>query len=106
MESAIYEGWVRAPTAAAPCAHAFRFPLAMLYLDLDELDSVFRGRWCGRRGGRRWPGSAARDHLGAPDVPLADGGARSASRRGPASGPPARSGCSRTCATSATSSTR
>ena len=31
----------------------------MLYLDLDELDVVFRGRWAGRSIGRRWRGSAA-----------------------------------------------
>ena len=44
MYSCLYEGWVR-HRRYAPRAHAFRYRLFMLYLDLDELDTVFRGRW-------------------------------------------------------------
>jgi DUF1365 family protein len=42
----------------------------MLYLDLDELDEVFRGRWLwsARRPALAWFRRA--DHLGDPDVPL------------------------------------
>lgn len=71
MESCIYEGWVR-HRRHAPVAHAFRFDLAMLYLDLDELDSVFRGRWCWstQRPALAWFRRA--DHLGDPEVPLAE----------------------------------
>ena len=28
-----------------PHPHAFRYPIAQLLLDLDELDQVFAGRW-------------------------------------------------------------
>ena len=70
MESCFYEGWV-AHDRAGDVAHRFRFPLAMLYLDLDELDTVFRGRWAWstRRPALAWVRRG--DHLGAPDVPLA-----------------------------------
>ena len=44
MHSAIYEGWVR-HTRHKPAPHAFQYRLFMAYLDLDELDEVFAGRW-------------------------------------------------------------
>ena len=71
MESCLYEGWV-SHQREGDIRHAFRFPLAMLYLDLDELDVVFRGRWCWSvdRPALAWFRRA--DHVGAPDVPLAE----------------------------------
>ncbi|MBS0579106.1 MAG: DUF1365 domain-containing protein [Proteobacteria bacterium] len=51
MHSAVYEGSVR-HRRYGPCAHAFRYRVAQLYLDLDELEQVFKGRWlwsCNRR---------------------------------------------------------
>lgn len=71
MESAIYEGWVR-HQRRGPIPHAFRFRLAMLYVDLDELDVVFQRRWCwsARRPALAWLRRA--DHLGDPAVALAD----------------------------------
>ena len=39
--SCIYEGWVR-HRRHAPHAHAFRYKMYMLYLDLAELDRVRR----------------------------------------------------------------
>jgi DUF1365 family protein len=50
--------------------HAFRFPLFMMYLDLRELDEVFRGRWL---WSARRPAPARfrrSDYLGDPSVPL------------------------------------
>ncbi len=44
LASAVYEGWVR-HRRHAPVAHHFRYRMAQLYLDLDELDRVFDGRW-------------------------------------------------------------
>ena len=44
MNSAIYRGHVR-HRRYRPVAHAFRFPLYMMYLDLDELPAVFDRRW-------------------------------------------------------------
>ena len=44
MHSAIYEGWVR-HIRHKPARHAFQYRLFMAYVDLDELDQVFTGRW-------------------------------------------------------------
>lgn len=44
LASAIYEGVVR-HRRRAPVAHALEMPLFMMYLDLAEVDEVFRGRW-------------------------------------------------------------
>jgi len=44
MRRAIYEGWVR-HIRHRPAKHAFQYRLFMAYLDLDELDQVFSGRW-------------------------------------------------------------
>jgi DUF1365 family protein len=71
MESCLYEGWVT-HQRAGDVRHAFRFPLAMLYLDLDELDVVFRRRWCWSTRGPALAWVRRADHIGPPDVPLAD----------------------------------
>jgi uncharacterized protein len=42
--SAVYEGTVT-HCRHAPHAHAFTYRMAQLFLDLDELETVFRGRW-------------------------------------------------------------
>ena len=44
MQSCIYEGIVR-HRRFEPNRHEFRAPLFMMYLDLNELPTVFRGRW-------------------------------------------------------------
>ena len=44
MHSAIYSGWLR-HRRFAPRAHAFRYRLFLMYLDLAELDTVFARRW-------------------------------------------------------------
>ncbi|GGX61026.1 DUF1365 domain-containing protein [Saccharospirillum salsuginis] len=45
MNSRLYQGWVR-HRRYAPKTHHFRYPIFMLYLDLDEIDAVFRqSRW-------------------------------------------------------------
>src|SRR5262245_2484107 len=69
MQSAIYHEWLR-HRRFAPRAHAFRYRLFMLYLDLAELDVVFRGRWlCSTR--RPAPARFDRaDHLGDAALPL------------------------------------
>ena len=70
LESAIYEGWVR-HRRHAPHAHAFRYRICMLYLDLDELDRCFEGRWLWSRGQRNLAEFRRSDYLGDPRVPLA-----------------------------------
>jgi uncharacterized protein len=71
MNSRLYEGIV-SHRRLVPIAHAFRYRLFMVYLDLDELDDVFRGRWLwsARRPAPAW--FRRRDHVGDPKVPLAD----------------------------------
>ncbi len=69
MHSAIYHGWLR-HRRFAPRAHSFRYPLFMVYLDLAELDSVFRGRWLWSTCRRAWARFNRADHLGDPAVPL------------------------------------
>ncbi len=69
MQSGIYEGRVL-HRRYAPLPHAFRYPLYLLYLDLDELDHVFRGRWLWST--HRWAFARFRraDHMGDPDRSL------------------------------------
>lgn len=71
MKNSLYVGWVR-HRRMAPTVHAFRYRLFMVCLNLDELDSVFRGRWLWstRRPSLAWLRRA--DHLGPPDQPLKD----------------------------------
>ncbi len=55
-----------------PVDHAFSYRMFMMYLDLDELDRVFAGRWfwsASRRAAARF---RREDHLGDPSRPLAD----------------------------------
>ena len=69
LASAIYAGRVR-HRRSQPTEHAFRYPLFLMYLDLSELDSVFRKRWL---WSTRRPAVARfdrRDHLGDPRQPL------------------------------------
>ncbi len=44
MKSCIYEGQVR-HGRRQPVPHAFRYRVFMMYLDLEELPTLFRGRW-------------------------------------------------------------
>lgn len=67
--SAVYEGRVT-HCRYAPHAHAFGYRMAQLYLDLDEIDAVFRGRWLWsveRRNLAQWRRA---DYLGPADMPL------------------------------------
>ncbi|NIM52217.1 MAG: DUF1365 family protein [Gemmatimonadales bacterium] len=70
MNSCIYEGVVR-HRRTRPVAHAFRYRLFMMYLDLDELPELFDGRWLwsARRFAPAW--FRRGDYLGDPSVPLA-----------------------------------
>lgn len=44
MHSCIYEGWV-SHHRRGPIEHRFRYPLSMVYLDLDEIGQAFEGNW-------------------------------------------------------------
>ncbi|MGD2113697.1 MAG: DUF1365 domain-containing protein [Acidobacteriota bacterium] len=70
-ESAVYEGFLR-HRRFTPVEHSFRYGLAMLLLDLDELPELFDGipLWSARRAA---PGRFdRRDHHGPADEPLAE----------------------------------
>lgn len=71
MESALYEGTV-SHLRLEPFRHAFRSRLFMVYLDLDELERVFAGRWLWGVERRSLASFRRRDHLGDPARPLAD----------------------------------
>lgn len=69
--SCLYEGSV-CHRRLRPLPHRFEYRHFMAYLDLDELEDVFRGRWLWSVS-RPAPARFRReDHLGDPSRPLAD----------------------------------
>jgi DUF1365 family protein len=71
MESCIYEGRVR-HTRTTPAVHRFSYRLFMMYLDLDELPSLFEKRWLWSASRPALARFRREDHLGPKDLPLAD----------------------------------
>jgi hypothetical protein len=71
MESSLYEGSIR-HRRHGPRPHAFRYRLFMLWLDLDELDTVFARRWLWSVNRSNLAAFYRRDHLGDPQRPLAE----------------------------------
>jgi uncharacterized protein len=69
MHSALYEGTVR-HRRLVPRAHAFRYRISLLWLDLAELDTVFQGRWLWSTGRPNLAWWRREDYLGDPAVPL------------------------------------
>ncbi len=69
MHSCIYEGQVR-HRRHAPTGHEFQYPLYLLYLDLEELKTIFRNRWLWSANGPNLAWFRREDHLGSPDVSL------------------------------------
>lgn len=71
MQSCLYEGTVR-HRRLTPVAHQFRQSLFLMYLDLDELPTLFRERWlwsCERFNVATF---RRRDHFGDTAVPLSE----------------------------------
>ena len=71
LHSAIYEGVVR-HRRRAPRAHEFEYGMAQVYLDLDELDRAFDGRWLWSSRQRNVAEFRRDDYLGPSDIPLAE----------------------------------
>jgi len=69
--SAVYEGIVR-HRRHGPRPHDFRYRVAQLYLDLDELDQIFADRWFWSVNRRNLAEFRRSDYLGPPDVALGD----------------------------------
>jgi hypothetical protein len=67
--SAIYEGHVY-HNRLEPRQHEFRYRLFMLYLDLDELPTLFRGRWLWSAQRRNLCWFRRADYMAPKDVPL------------------------------------
>ena len=71
VHSAVYEGIVR-HRRLAPCAHAFTYRVALLLLDLEEVEAVFANRHFWSVGRRNLAEFRRSDYLGPSHVPLAD----------------------------------
>lgn len=71
INSAVYEGIVR-HRRHTPNAHAFRYKQAQLFLDIDEIDRAFEGRWLWSRERRNLAEFRRSDYFGASDKPLSD----------------------------------
>ena len=69
MHSAIYHGSLR-HRRFAPRPHGFSYPLFMVYLDLTELDTVFKGRWLWSTRRAALARFVRADYLGDPAQPL------------------------------------
>lgn len=69
LNSALYEGWVR-HRRHAPRAHAFRYRIFQLWLDLAELDQVFAGRWFWSVGRRNLAWLRRADYFGDPALSI------------------------------------
>lgn len=69
--SGIYTGWVR-HRRYAPRAHAFRYRLFLMYLDLSEIDQVFADRWLWSNDRRNIAEFRRSDYLGDPAIPLGE----------------------------------
>jgi len=70
-QSAVFEGWVR-HRRYFPHAHAFRYRLFMLFVDLAELPTLFRDRWFWSVGRRNLAWFRRADYHGDPALPLDD----------------------------------
>lgn len=71
LGSAVYEGTVR-HRRKEPHPHAFSYRMAQLFLDLDELDVVFRDRLLWSVNRRNFAELRRSDFLGPHSMPLAD----------------------------------
>lgn len=70
LHSAVYEGCVR-HRRLSPHPHAFSYRMAQLFLDLDEVDRVFAGRWLWSSAHRNLAEFRRSDYLGPAALPLA-----------------------------------
>ncbi len=69
LASAIYQGTVQ-HRRHTPHAHAFTYHMAMLYLDLSEIDKIFMGRWLWSNEHRNLAEFRRSDYLGDAAQPL------------------------------------
>jgi DUF1365 family protein len=71
LASAVYEGTVR-HHRLAPHPHAFSYRMAQLYLDLDEVDFIFKRRWLWSSEHANIAQFRRSDYLGAAELTLSE----------------------------------
>jgi uncharacterized protein len=71
LHSALYVGTIR-HRRYFPVPHGFHYPIYMSYIDLDELASLYRGRWFWSVNRRNIVEFRRSDFFGLPDQPLKD----------------------------------
>lgn len=71
LASCIYRGYVR-HARTAPVDHRFDYSLFLIYLDLGEIEQVFRPRWLWSAERFNVASYRRSDYLGNPSRPLAD----------------------------------
>lgn len=71
LASCLYEGEIR-HRRMTPVAHDFRYRLFMLYVDLDELSTLFRNYWFWSAGRPNLAWFRRGDHVGPADEPLSE----------------------------------
>jgi len=69
INSCIYVGTIR-HRRYFPVPHAFNYAIYMSYLDLDELDQIYRGRWFWSSNRRNLVEYRRADFLGPAEIPL------------------------------------
>lgn len=69
MHSCIFSGQVK-HSRSVPVEHAFRYRLFMIYLDLEEMPQVFRGRWFWSTARPALARFRRENYLGDPGMPL------------------------------------
>jgi uncharacterized protein len=69
LSSAVYEGTVR-HQRFHPVPHVFEQRIAQLYIDLAELEQLFRGRWLWSVNRRNLAEFRRSDYLGPAALPL------------------------------------
>jgi DUF1365 family protein len=69
MHSSVFSGQV-SHSRKTPKAHAFRYRVFMMFLDLDELDEVFAGRWFWSTKRPALARFRRENHFGDPTEPL------------------------------------
>ncbi len=69
MRSALYRGHVQ-HDRLTPRPHSFKNAIHLVYLDLEELPQIFRGRWLWSAERRNFISYRRADYLGNPEQPL------------------------------------
>ena len=80
MHSALYSGRVR-HRRFTPQPHVFSYRLFLLWLDLDEVEGIFAGRWFWSTRGPNLAWWRRADHFGDPARPLAESVREAVARR-------------------------